>query len=154
VDLPGFGGSRRRVSSLRPPRVAAQLLALLDALRVPRVDVAAAGWGVTPAEALAARAPLRVRRLVAISASAGDAERDPESLRAEIGARIPAELPAELRAELAAELAHAPARNLRLAARAARRRVTPLGVGLLRRVDLAWSEALGGARLFAELGPD
>ena len=154
VDLPGFGGSRRRVSSLRASLVAAQLEALLDALRVARVDVAAAGWGVTPAAALVARAPGRVRRLVAIGAPEHDAERAPEQLRAEIRARIPAALPAELRAELAAELARAPARNLRLAARAARGGMTPFGVGSVRRSDLGWDEAFAGARLFAELEPD
>ncbi|MFI5314179.1 MAG: alpha/beta fold hydrolase [Myxococcota bacterium] len=153
VDLPGFGGSRRRVSSLRPQRLAAQLEALLDALRIARVDVAAAGWGVRPGAALAARAPQRVRRFAAIAACEGDGQLDPERLRDALRARLPGDLPEELRGALARELAGAPARNLRLAARAARE-LTPIGVAAVRRIELTWPQALAGARLFAELGAD
>jgi pimeloyl-ACP methyl ester carboxylesterase len=61
VDLPGFGGSRRKVQTLEPARVAEQLEALLDALRVRRVDLVGAGFGARVGRALAARAG-RVRR--------------------------------------------------------------------------------------------
>jgi hypothetical protein len=122
VDLPGFGGSRRRVRSLAPDYVAAQLAALLDALRLARVDVVGAGYGAWVADALARLAPARVGELQAIDADAermsrrsDDAKRDVEALRARLVAELPSELPAELRAELAAELAGAPAENLRAA---------------------------------------
>jgi hypothetical protein len=144
VDLPGFGGSRRRVRSLRPGRVAAQLESLLDALRVARVDVVAAGWGAGPAAELARRAPARVRRTVCVGDPQSDSPADPERLRAEIGGRLPKSFAAPLGDALRAELAAAPARNLRLAARHARG-AAPLGL------RLSWDEALAG-RLFAELG--
>ena len=144
VDLPGFGGSRRRVRSLRPARVAAQLESLLDALRVARVDVVAAGWGIGPAAELARRAPARVRRALAVGEGASDSPADPERLRAEIDGRLPKSLEPALRDALRAELAAAPARNLRLAARHAPRG-EPLGL------RLTWDEALAG-RVFAEPG--
>ncbi len=154
VDLPGFGGSRSRVSSLRPARVAAQLAALLDALRIARFDVVALGWSVAPASELAARAIGRARRLVALDAREAEASSDPEQLRARVRASLSSVLPAALRAELEAELARAPARNLRLAARAARRGVTPIGVGGTKRIELRADEALAGAALFEALAPD
>ncbi len=147
VDLPGFGGSRRRVRSLRAGRVAAQLESLLDALRIARVDVVAAGFAVGPAAALAARAPGRVRRLVALGQRAELT--DAESLRAAVRGALPASLSAELRAELEVELARAPARNLALAARAARGQ-SPAG----KRIELGLEEALAGAAVFAALAPD
>ena len=143
IDLPGFGGSRRNVRSLRPARVAAQLESLLDALRVARVDVVAAGWGARPAAELVRRRPARVRRSLVVGDPAGDSPADPEQLRAEIEARLPKALAPELRDALRAELATAPLRNLFLAARHAR---GPAPLGL----RLSWDEALG-ERLFAEL---
>lgn len=138
VDLPGFGGSRRQVSDLGPARVAAQLESLLDALRIARVDVVAAGWAAAPAAELARRAPGRVRKLVAIEPVAPDPSADAERLRARVAGALPKSLPAQLYAELAAELARAPAANLALAARAARVPTTPIGV------TLGWDEALAG----------
>jgi pimeloyl-ACP methyl ester carboxylesterase len=154
VDLPGFGGSRRSVSNLRPARVAAQLEALVDALRIARFDVVAAGWSVGLAAALAARAPGRVRTLVALDAREGDASSDPERLRARVREALPLTLPGALRADLEAELARAPARNLRLAARAASVAVTPIGVGAVKRIELRADEALTGAQLFDALASD
>jgi pimeloyl-ACP methyl ester carboxylesterase len=150
VDLPGFGGSRRRVSSLRAARVAAQLEALVDALRIARFDVVAAGWSVTPAAALAARLPARARRLLALGARPHDGSTDPERLRERVRAGLPQSLPAALRAELEAELAAAPGRNLRLAARAA----ALDRVGAVPRTELGAEEAFAGPSLFAALAPD
>ena len=167
VDPPGFGGSRRDVSTLEPARVAEQLEALLDALRVRRIDLVGAGWGALVARALAERAPARVRRLVAIAAddsparSAELAQRvraassDPEALRARLFDSIPADLPDGLRSVLAAELGRAPARNLVLAYRAhpeAAAAATPFGVGSAGRVDLDESALGDPERIWSELG--
>ncbi len=134
VDLPGFGGSRRRVRSLRPADVAAQLEALLDALRVGRIDVIGAGFGALVAAELA-RARVGTRILLdaapeRMQARAADAARDVEALRARLIAELPAQLSHALRAELAADLARAPAENLRRAA-------TPIGVA-----SVGWDAAL------------
>jgi pimeloyl-ACP methyl ester carboxylesterase len=129
IDLPGFGGSRRRVATLAPARVAAQLDALLAALRVSRADVCAAGFGAFVAAELAARAPGRVLRWVAIDAAdplgARSGVRDAEALRARLADRLPRGLPTALRAELLAELERVPAENLALLLRGA---PTPIGV--------------------------
>jgi len=134
VDLPGFGGSRRRVATLEPDRLAAQLDALLDALRLPRVDICAAGFGARVAGALAARAPERAGRLVTIALQGWTGLHDAEELRMRLLAQLPMALRGALRAELEAELAAVPAANLELALRAARGSPTPDGVG--------WDEAL------------
>jgi len=134
VDLPGFGGSRRRAATLEPDRLAAQLDALLDALRLPRVDICAAGFGARVAGALAARAPERVGRLVTIALQGWTGLHDAEELRMRLLAQLPMALRGALRAELEAELAAVPAANLELALRAARGSPTPDGVG--------WDEAL------------
>ena len=147
VDLPGFGGSRRRVSSLEPKRLAVQLAALVDALRIARFDLVATGFSVSAAAALAQRVNGRARKLVALGTPAADVSRDPERLRERIRADLPAALPAELRAELLAELARAPARNLRLAARAAR---ATDGAALRLQAD----EAFSGGALFEALSAD
>ncbi|HKC52489.1 MAG TPA: alpha/beta fold hydrolase [Myxococcota bacterium] len=154
VDLPGFGGSRAGVSSLRASRVAAQLEALVDALRIARFDLLAQGWSVLPAAALAARVPERARRLVALDARTSEGSSDPERLRALVQAGLPSALAPALRAELEAELARAPARTLRLAARAAGRAMTPIGVGGTKRIELRADEALVGEALFEALAPD
>lgn len=166
VDLPGFGGSRRDVVTLEPARVAEQLEALLDALRVRRVDLVGAGWGALVGRALAARAPGRVRRLVAIAADDSPARAaelalrrraassDPEALRARLFDSVPADLPDALRSVLASELSKAPARNLVLAYRdAADRPATPFGVGSAERVDLDESALREPERIWSELGP-
>ena len=137
VDLPGFGGSRRKVASLRPADLAAQLAALLDALRIEKVDVVAAGFGALVAAELA-RA--RTGRRIAVHAEperlrarATDAARDVTALRARLVAELPAQLAPALRAELRAELEVAPDENLVRAAAAA----TPPGVA-----SLDWDAAL------------
>jgi pimeloyl-ACP methyl ester carboxylesterase len=150
VDLPGFGGSRRKVASLAPSHVAAQLESLLAALRLPQLDLVAAGWAALPAAELLARFPRRVRRLFAIDAlgARADAEaiadppRDSEVVRARLTKALPACLAPELRAELAAELARADGRNLLLADASAAHAVRTRHE---RRIDLDWSEALAGA---------
>jgi hypothetical protein len=134
VDLPGFGGSRRRVRSLRPADVAAQLEALFEALRVERIDVVGAGFGALVAAELASS---RVRSKLLLDAEpermrarAAEAARDVEALRARLIAELPAQLSQALRAELTADLERAPAENLRRAA-------TPIGVA-----SLGWDAAL------------
>jgi pimeloyl-ACP methyl ester carboxylesterase len=129
VDPPGFGGSRRAVRSLEPAFVAQQLEALIDALRVARLDLVGAGWGAQVVGALRARAPARVRALVAIEPDAP-------------GAEPPPHLSAELRAELAAERAAA-AENLERA-RAASSSVS-------RASALAWSDAAQPERVLDAL---
>jgi hypothetical protein len=115
VDLPGFGGSRAEVTSLAPTHVAAQLEALLDALRIGRVDVVGAGWGARVGAALEARSPARVRRVLALRGAAAPESGDPEALRSTLRAALPAALSDELRRVLEAELARAPSRTLTLA---------------------------------------
>jgi len=130
VDLPGFGGSRRRVTSLAPARLAEQLDALLAALRISSAEFCAAGLGALAADALARRAPTRVAKLVAIDADdphgRSAAVRDPEALRAHLAARLPD--------AARAELASAPAENLALALLV---EPTPISVR-----SLSWDEAL------------
>ncbi len=163
VDPPGFGGSRRDVSTLEPARVAAQLEALLEALRVERVDVVGAGWGALVGRALAARPKRAVRHLVAIAGedtSAGAAERslrrelasrDPEALRAHLLEALPRDLPGTLHRTLAAELARVPASNLALAYRDDIFAPTLFGVGSSERVDLDASQAGDPDRVWSEL---
>lgn len=166
VDLPGFGGSRRKVQTLEPARVAEQLEALLDALRVRRVDLVGAGFGARVGRALAARAAGRVRRLVAIAADDSPARSaelalrrraaasDPEALRARLFDSLPAALPDGLRSVLASELGKANAHNLALAYReAAADDATPFGVGSPGRVDLDESALCEPERVWAELAP-
>jgi pimeloyl-ACP methyl ester carboxylesterase len=163
VDPPGFGGSRRDVSTLDPARVAAQLEALLEALRVARVDLVGAGWGALVGRALASRPKQSVRQLVAIAGEdtrAGAAERslrrelasrDPEALRARLLEALPRNLPGSLHRELAAELARVPARNLTLAYRDDPPESTHFGVGSRERVDLDASQAADPDRVWSAL---
>jgi len=163
VDPPGFGGSRRDVRSLEPAGVAARMEALLDALRVVRVDLVAQGWGALVGRALATRPKRCVRHMVAIDGedtSAGAAERarrrelaarDPEALRARLLAALPRTLSSALHDALAAELARVPARNLALAYRDPAPAATLFGVGSPERVDLDASQALDPDRIWSEL---
>lgn len=66
VDLPGFGASSRALRAPDPLRGAESARALLDALRIERVDVVGELWGGLVARALAARYPARVRALVTV----------------------------------------------------------------------------------------
>ncbi|MEX2208948.1 MAG: alpha/beta fold hydrolase [Myxococcota bacterium] len=163
VDPPGFGGSRREVRSLSPEHVAAQIAALLEALRIARVDLAASGWGVLVGRALAARPAACVRRMVAIDGedtSAGALERakrrelasrDPEALRAQLRAALPRALPGSLQTALAAELARVPARNLVLAYGGDSAAPTLFGVGSPERVDLDATQASDPDRVWSAL---
>ncbi len=163
VDLPGFGGSRRDVRTLAPAHAAAQLEALLAALRVVRVDLVGAGWGALVGCALASGSPGRVRRMIAIAGDdtpgraaelalrRSDAARDPEALRARLLAALPSNLPTTLRATLAAELARVPARNLALAYREFPPAPTPFGVGMSGRVDLDDADVSDPDRIWSEL---
>lgn len=163
VDPPGFGDSRREARSLSPARLAEQLEALLEALRIVRVDLVASGWGVLVGRALAARPKRCVRRMVAIDGEdtgAGAAERarrrelasrDPEALRAHLLAALPHALPGSPHAVLAAELARVPARNLALAYRDDPPAPTLFGVGSSERVDLAAALASDPDRIWSAL---
>ncbi len=163
VDPPGFGGSRPEVRSLEPARVAAQIDALLDALRVGSVDLGAAGWGARIGRALAARPARRVRRLIAIAGEdtpEGELERaarwalgasDPEALRARLRVSLSNDLTGPLRAALETELANASARNLALAYRPSAPLPTLFGVGSPERIDLDAAQARDPDRVWSEL---
>lgn len=66
VDLPGCGRSRRRVRDRSPAAVARVLAALVDALRLDRVDVVGCGWGGLVGGALSAAEPGTVRSLLSV----------------------------------------------------------------------------------------
>ncbi len=68
VDLPGFGWSTRTDGDYSPEAVADDLLAVLDAVGAPRVDVVAHSWGSSVALALVLAHPERVRRIVLVGA--------------------------------------------------------------------------------------
>lgn len=123
VDLPPFGGSRSAARRARARDRAAELLALLDALRLRRVDVVGHGVGALVGLALAARAPSRVERGLLLEAPLaaldpdflgrwGDAHLDPAALRARLLAAIPPALDADLRVELERALSAVPSREL------------------------------------------
>ncbi len=60
-SLPPFGGSARPLRGIGPASQALRLCALLDALRIAKVDVAGFGFGALVAGALAKQAPASVR---------------------------------------------------------------------------------------------
>ncbi|MFH1466440.1 MAG: alpha/beta fold hydrolase [Pseudomonadota bacterium] len=64
LDLPGFGLSSKYEEDYRPAAVVTRVLALMDQLDLPRVDVVAHSYGCSVALTLAQQAPGRVRRLV------------------------------------------------------------------------------------------
>jgi membrane protein DedA with SNARE-associated domain/pimeloyl-ACP methyl ester carboxylesterase len=68
-DLPGFGGSTRRVGDYSSETQARHVLEFLDALDVGRVHVVAHGQGAAVALHLAERAPERVASLTMLSAA-------------------------------------------------------------------------------------
>jgi pimeloyl-ACP methyl ester carboxylesterase len=125
VDLPGFGGSARPRRRLGPEGAAARLLALLDALRLARVDLVGEGWGGLVARHLARRAPERVRALLTLDtpvrrwvgecARSRELARHPARLRARLHDRIPEGLAPEVREELGLLVDAVPVRVLRLA---------------------------------------
>ncbi len=63
-DLPGFGDSRRDGRNPGATRVAAQLDAWLEAMRIDCIDVVAAGWGAEVAAALPPGRPVRHRMVL------------------------------------------------------------------------------------------
>lgn len=67
-DLPGFGDSRRDVTTFDPGEVARAIRAWLDALRIGRVDAIGQGWGGRIAAQLGRG---RVRRTLALPAVTG-----------------------------------------------------------------------------------
>jgi pimeloyl-ACP methyl ester carboxylesterase len=66
-DLRGFGWTDAPAGPIGPDVFAADLVALLDALGLDRVDVAGHDWGGFTSLLLAARHPDRVRRVLALS---------------------------------------------------------------------------------------
>lgn len=109
VDLAGFGRSR---PSRRAPSVAnavRDLGVLLDALRLPRVDVVGHGFGDRVARALACRRPGSVRAGLTLAqpdefVRARLAARNAETLRERIREGLPPSLAAARRAEVEALL--------------------------------------------------
>jgi pimeloyl-ACP methyl ester carboxylesterase/predicted Ser/Thr protein kinase len=154
VDPPGFGGSRPKVTSLAPPFVAEQLEALLDALRIQRVDVVGAGWGARIGAALEARSPARVRRSISLSGAALPTTHDEQTLRAALQASLPRSLSADLRGALEAELARASSLNLARASIEAEveSRVTPVDVGAASRIVIDASCANDPDRFWSDIG--
>lgn len=121
-DLPGFGDSARPRRGIGPPACAARLLALLDGLRLPRVDVVGHRWGGLVARELAVHAPPRVRSLLTFDtplALEGElatrlelARSDPEALVARVERELPAALAPAVLGGLRDRLRRVPARIL------------------------------------------
>jgi pimeloyl-ACP methyl ester carboxylesterase len=78
-DLRGFGDSDRPegVEAYRMTRIVADVVALLDALEVPRAHVVGHDWGAGLAWVLAALVPERVDRLVVLSVGHPNTGREP-----------------------------------------------------------------------------
>lgn len=150
LDLPGFGGSPLRGAGLRLAAVARHVGRLVDALRLPQVDLVGHGWGGLVARVLAVQRPDRVRALLTLDTPLDhlsgsfakrriEALRDPEVLRRRLLRELPAGLSEPQRTKLAGAIASASARALRLAYAGIRVRKVPrsdAGSGTLR-VDLA-----------------
>ncbi len=68
VDLPGFGWSSRTEGDYEPAALAEDLVAVMDAVGAPTVDVVGHSWGSSVTLALALAHPERVRRMVLIGA--------------------------------------------------------------------------------------
>ena len=64
LDLPGFGLSSKYEGDYSPEDMVFSIVALLDHLEVPQVDLVAHSYGCSVALAVATRHPSRVRRLV------------------------------------------------------------------------------------------
>lgn len=78
-DLRGFGGSDKpqEVEAYRMTHLVADVVAVLDALEIDRVDVVGHDWGAGLAWVLAARVPECVHRLVVMSVGHPNAGRPP-----------------------------------------------------------------------------
>jgi poly(3-hydroxyalkanoate) depolymerase len=81
-DAPGTGLSPRPTLPLRMAGLAGVVRALLDRLRLPRVDVLGYSWGGGLAQELARQAPERVRRLVLCATGPGLGGTPPRPLAA------------------------------------------------------------------------
>jgi pimeloyl-ACP methyl ester carboxylesterase len=103
IDLPGAGGSSRWPRRTRVPEVALDLSALLEALRLHRVDVVALGLGGLVARSLASQRPDRVRSLVTVDTPLDRAPRR-DVIRIDTARRHPDLLPALLEKSLSPEL--------------------------------------------------
>jgi len=101
VDVPGFAGSRVPRRRLRLRASSGYIEDVLDALRLPRVDLVGCGWGGVLARDLATRRQQRVRSLVTLDAPVDRIEgrfrerwqegiADPELLRSRLLREIPA----------------------------------------------------------------
>lgn len=124
VELPGFGGSRGDGDHDLSPRAQGEWLDhALELLRLPRVDVIAAGWAGLAARSLAVRAPGRVRALLTIDTPVGElrgrfrsawacALESPDRLRVELRASLADRARAALHRRLEGQLAETPLRAL------------------------------------------
>ena len=70
-DAPGSGGSAALARPVRMPELARFVVALLDVLHQPEVDVLGYSWGGALAQQLAVTSPRSVRRLVLVSTTPG-----------------------------------------------------------------------------------
>jgi pimeloyl-ACP methyl ester carboxylesterase len=97
-DLRGFGWTDVPPGPIEPDVFVEDLIALLDALRLERIDVAGHDWGGFTSLLLAARHPERVRKVVAFSTPHPWVEITPrlalESWRAWYAAALAAGVPA------------------------------------------------------------
>ncbi|MFN8112702.1 MAG: alpha/beta hydrolase [Solirubrobacterales bacterium] len=79
-DNRGMGGSGGSVDGLSVEAMAADLVALLDALELPSVDLAGWSMGGFVAQEVAALAPERVRKLVLLATSGGGPDAVPSTV--------------------------------------------------------------------------
>jgi pimeloyl-ACP methyl ester carboxylesterase len=84
-DLRGFGWSEITEHGYRKPQLAADVLAILDALRIDRFALAGHDWGGFVAFLLGLEHPERVERLLLINTGHGFVKRDLKTLRAQAG---------------------------------------------------------------------
>jgi pimeloyl-ACP methyl ester carboxylesterase len=84
-DLRGFGWSEITRHGYRKPQLAADVLAVLDALGVDRFRLAGHDWGGYVAFVLGLHRPDRVERLMLLNTGHGFPKRDLKTLRAQAG---------------------------------------------------------------------
>jgi pimeloyl-ACP methyl ester carboxylesterase len=93
ADLRGHGWTERPPSGYRKDRLAADLLALLDALEVGRVTWIGHDWGAYTGFLAALQAPDRFERLLAMSIPSPWSRRDPRLLAVFLAYQGPLSLP-------------------------------------------------------------